>query len=486
MVVIIKGRILPVLTVRVYSLGTETVTPKIREFDSYSDLEKFIRDSADPIVLPGVTLFLKLPWLGNIGHTLFDGLYPAYIALIRFPPRHLHPFRLLCAIDECKTCRDEDIFNRFAGLGIIKHYVLNDMSNGSWFVFDEFVMGDGMMRQRCTQPNLQLPGGVELDGSRLFRDRLYAQHGVIPPTRRYKHSAEGRNRHDVLHAYVMGNKRFTDIDKKEINAAINEINNYTILHQNKSITDINKLDWPLLHVSRVYYSLIKGRKRTSSWFNATPIDARSPTYELIETYFTHQLRLLRTMDIQIIAPGTGAMYQSFVPDGSVVINVGGLISSTPQDQNITYTAYMEQYMASGAPYLKALYYPINERPKGIKREELVKLIREAAKLIMNGFSIPVNPTDNLAADGQLFIEMCEKDKKFCELVTARAPDTAFACYDFWVEKLIHELGPWREEVGNDGIRRIQCPYNQTLMRTLRDKYDIRHYEISINQSKISR
>ncbi|CAF4726185.1 unnamed protein product, partial [Rotaria sp. Silwood2] len=75
------------------------------------------------------------------------------------------------------------------------------------------------------------------------------------------------------------------------------------------------------------------------------------------------------MDIQIIAPGTGAMYQSFVPDGSVVINVGGLISSTPQDQNITYTAYMEQYMASGAPYLKALYYPINERPKGIKREE---------------------------------------------------------------------------------------------------------------------
>ncbi|CAF2740415.1 unnamed protein product [Rotaria sp. Silwood2] len=486
MVAVIKGRILPVFAVRVYSFGTETVTPRIREFDSYSELQNFIRDSADPIVLPGVTLFLKFPWLGNIGHSLFDGLYPAYVALIHFPPRHLQPFRLLCAIDECKTCQDEDILNRFAGLGIIKHYVLNDMSNGSWFVFDEFVMGGGMMCQRCTQPNLQLPGGVELDGSRLFRDRLYAQHGVIPPTRRYKHSAEGRNQHDVLHAYVMDNKRFTDIDRKEINAAINEINNYTIAHQNKSITDINKLDWPLINVSHVYYDSIKGRKRTSSWFNETPIDARSPTYELIETYFTRQLRLLRTTDIQITGPGTGSMYQSFVPDGSVIINVGGLIPLTPKDQNITYTAYMEQYMASGAPYLKALYYPINERPKGIKREELVKLIREAAKLIMNGFSIPVNPTDNLAADGQLFIEMCEKDKKFCELVTARAPDTAFACYHFWVEEVIHERGPWREEVGNDGIRRTQCPFNQTLMRRLRDKYDIRHYEISINQSKISR
>ncbi|CAF4540286.1 unnamed protein product, partial [Rotaria sp. Silwood2] len=362
MVAVIKGRILPVFAVRVYSFGTETVTPRIREFDSYSELQNFIRDSADPIVLPGVTLFLKFPWLGNIGHSLFDGLYPAYVALIHFPPRHLQPFRLLCAIDECKTCQDEDILNRFAGLGIIKHYVLNDMSNGSWFVFDEFVMGGGMMCQRCTQPNLQLPGGVELDGSRLFRDRLYAQHGVIPPTRRYKHSAEGRNQHDVLHAYVMDNKRFTDIDRKEINAAINEINNYTIAHQNKSITDINKLDWPLINVSHVYYDSIKGRKRTSSWFNETPIDARSPTYELIETYFTRQLRLLRTTDIQITGPGTGSMYQSFVPDGSVIINVGGLIPLTPKDQNITYTAYMEQYMASGAPYLKALYYPINERP----------------------------------------------------------------------------------------------------------------------------
>ncbi|CAF4069724.1 unnamed protein product, partial [Rotaria sordida] len=170
MVLIIKGRILPILDVRVFSFGTKNVKPNIQEFDSYLELEKFVRNSADPIVISGVTLFFSFPWIGNVGHTLFDGLYPAYAAIIPFPPRHLYPFRLLCAIDECQTCRDEDIFNRFAGLGIIKQYILNDMSNGSWFVFDEFVMGGGMMCQRCTQPNLQLPGGVELDGSRLFRN----------------------------------------------------------------------------------------------------------------------------------------------------------------------------------------------------------------------------------------------------------------------------------------------------------------------------
>jgi hypothetical protein len=485
MILTIKGRILPILSVRTHSFGTETISPSRHEFDSYSELEKFVRDSIDPIVIPGVTLFFSFPWLGNIGHSLFDALYPAYVALIRFPPRHLRPFRILCTIDECQTCSDEDIFSRFAGLGIIKHYVLNDISNGNWFVFDELVMGSGMMCQRCTQPNLQLPGGVELDGSRLFRDRMYVQHGIIPPARRQRHSAEGRNRHDVLRGYIIDNKRYTETDRKEINDAIEEINNYTIAHQNEGIINISKLDYPLINVSFLYYDQIKARKRKSSRFNATRIDARSPTYELKENYFMTQLRLMRTMDIHITGPGTGQMYQTFLPDGSVVVNVGGLQPLIPENRNITYTTYLEQYMTSGAPYLKGLYYPINERPKGIKREKLVKLIRQAAKIIMNGFSMPVNPTENLAPDGHLFIEMCEKDKQFCELVTSRAPGTEFSCYHFWIDEFIHERGQWEEVAGINGSKKIRCPYNRTLLHELRDKYGIHHYDIGVNQSKIS-
>ncbi|CAF3822772.1 unnamed protein product [Rotaria sp. Silwood1] len=486
MVLSTKGTVLPVLSVRVHPWGTDSVTPTVQQFDSYSELEKFVRDSANPKVLPGVTLFLHFPWLGNIGHTLFDALYPPYAAIIPFPPRHLQPFRLLAHIDECATCWDEDILNRFSGLGIMKHYVLNDMSNGSWFVFDEFVMGGGMMCQRCTQPNLQLPGGVELDGSRLFRDRMYLQYGVIPPVRRYKSSAEGRNRHDILVAYVIDNKRYRENDRREIYAAMEEINNYTIEHQNRSIADINKLDWPLVKVSYIhYYRIGEVHKKKRTRFNATPTDARSPTYELVETFLGAQLRLLRTMDIQITGPGTGAMYQTFLPDGSVVINVGGLIQLRAEDQNITYTSFMEQYMTSGAPYLKGLYYPINDRPKGIKRQQLVKLIREAANLIMNGFSMPVNPRDNLAPDGQLFVELCEKDKALCELITGREPGTSFLCYHSWVEELIHERGPWREVVGSDGKRKSHCPFNRTLMRELRDKYGIIHHEKSVSQSKTS-
>ncbi|CAF3518846.1 unnamed protein product, partial [Rotaria sp. Silwood2] len=94
------------------------------------------------------------------------------------------------------------------------------------------------------------------------------------------------------------------------------------------------------------------------------------------------------------------------------------------------------------PYIKGLYYPINERPKGIKKDEVIKLIRQASQLILEGFSLPVNARDNLAPDGQLFVEMCEKDKEFCSSVTTRTTDRNFNCLDLCVEDFVHEHRQW--------------------------------------------
>jgi hypothetical protein len=111
------------------------------------------------------------------------------------------------------------------------------------------------------------------------------------------------------------------------------------------------------------------------------------------------------------------MYQTFLSDGSVNINLGGLGYIKQNDTLIKYTAFMEQYMTAGTPYIKGLYYPINERPKGIKREIVTTLIRKAAQLIMDGFSIPVNPRDNLAPDGQLFTDMVHGHRKMPLMMT---------------------------------------------------------------------
>ncbi|CAF5126317.1 unnamed protein product, partial [Rotaria sp. Silwood1] len=190
-------------------------------------------------------------------------------------PRHLHPFRILAGVSDCTTCWSEDIYSRFGGLGLLRLSVLNKMSKNNWFMFEELVMGSGTLCQRCTQPNLQLPGGVELDASRLFRDRMYQQHGLVHPIVRRKSSSEGRTSRDVLQAYIIDNKRFTDEDLKEIDDAINEINNYTDSYVNKTA----ELEWPLVNVSYLLYDQIMAQNASSIQTNGTVFDSRSPTYE---------------------------------------------------------------------------------------------------------------------------------------------------------------------------------------------------------------
>ncbi|CAF0975513.1 unnamed protein product [Adineta steineri] len=461
-ILIINGSYIPEYYIRTDAFNLWPIVLNKREFDSYFHLEIFVRNITNPRRIPYVTLYFGQPWHHNIGHALFDGLYAAYVALIRFSPRHLHPFRILAGISECDGCWSEDVYSRFGGLGIIKQLVLNKLSKGRWFIFDEIIMGSGTFCQRCTQPNLQLPGGVELDASRLFRDRMYQQHGFIHSVTRQKY----RTPHDILQAYVIDNKRFTENDRKEINDAINEINNYT----NRS-----KLEWPLIHVSYIYYNQVKAQNMSSIQINATSTDSRSPTYELIENDFIAQLNILRKMDIHITGPGTGQMYQTFLSDGSVSINLGGLrpwgLENTPK----AYASYLEQHMTSGTPYIKGLYYPINERTKGIKKDEVIKLIRQAGQHILQGFSLPVQPRENLAVDGQLFVEMCEKDKEFCTSVTTRSPHRKFICLEFWVEDFVHEHNQWKDGGYIDNGQNISCSFNRSLLRQLREKYGIKHY-----------
>ncbi|UJR32468.1 hypothetical protein I4U23_019930 [Adineta vaga] len=466
---IVKGRSLPVHSVRTNAFVHWNWTPKKREFNTYTDLERFVQHVIHPKRFPHVTLHFGQPWHFNIGHALFDGLYPAYVAMIRFPPRHLHPFRILADIDKCDDCWSEDVYSRFAGLGIIKQRILNELSKDRWYVFDEIIMGSGTMCQRCTRPNLELAGGVELDGSRLFRDRMYQQHGFVPLIRRRRSSLEYRTVTDILQAYVVDNKRFTQSDRKAINDGIQEINNYTFSFRNTT----NKLNWPLINVTYIYYPKIKAENMNTFKVNITPFDARSPTYEMSDNDFIAQLKLISKMDIHITGPGTGQMYQTFLSDGSVSINLGGIRPSTAENTSRAYTSFLEQHMTSGAPYIKGLYYPINERPKGIDKDVVVKLIRQAGELILQGFKLPVNSRENLAPDGQLFVEMCERDQKFCELVTTRTSDREYMCLELWVEDFVHEDHQWKDGGYNDNGRNISCPFNRPLLHELRKKYGIK-------------
>ena len=461
--------------VRLDALATSDYRPKHREFNTSEELDRFVRFDIDPRLLSGLTIHFNPHWLRNIGHALFDGLYPAYVALIRFSPRHLQPFRILVGVADanCDDCFSEDVFSRFAGLGLIKSNTMDGFKKETWFVFEEFIMGSGMMCQRCIQSNYQLAGGVELDGSRLFRDRMYKQHGVLLPTSRHSHSAQERDPGKPLNVYVIDNKRFTEDERREIKLASAEINNYTDRHIHKSMAELKKLPWPLMRVVYLSYRNVTANKENSLNVTQTRVDARSPTYELNDNDFTAQLRVLRDMDIHITGPGTGQMYQTFLSDGSININLGGLNPYQKETTPIAYPSFLEQYVTAGTPYIKGLYYPINKRRDGIKRVEVVKLIRQAGRMIMKGFPLPVNPTQNLAPDGQVFVEQCKNDEHFCSLVTLRKPGY-FWCNNMWTEDLVHERRQWAVGGFPIGGANVSCAFNRTLLRSLRQTYGIEY------------
>lgn len=429
-------------------------SPERRAFVSYEDLETFVHNQVHPIVVSNLTVYFEQPWLENIGHALFDGLYPAYVALIRFAPRHLHPFRLLVNAPNTRyqDCWSEDVYSRFSGLGSIGLADLEALSSNKWFVFQELLMGSGKMCQRCLQPNLQLPGGVELNASRLFRDRMYEKHGLQLPTARGNHSAEQRNPRIPLSVLVIDNKRFSVQDKREIHAAIDEINGDTRMRKNIMAWNETDSNRPLIQITYLDFRLL---------VSDTGSDKRQ---------FIRHLQFLSTTDIHVTGPGTGQMYQTFLADGAVHINLGGIKLGSVKNISMNFTSFMEQYMTAGTPYIKGLYYPINSRPLGVKKGEVIKLVLEATQLIMQGFSLPVDPRENLAPDGQLFIDMCSLDSQFCTSVTERSVDSENACIDTWPEEIVHEYQPWSPNGVNHQNQSIKCPMNRTLLGHLRRKY----------------
>ncbi|CAF4926855.1 unnamed protein product, partial [Rotaria sp. Silwood2] len=84
-----------------------------------------------------------------------------------------------------------------------------------------------------------------------------------------------------------------------------------------------------------------------------------------------QLKILRQMDIHITGPDTGQMYQTFLSDGSVTINLGGVTPRQLVNTENTYSSYLEQHMTSGTPYIKGLYYPIMKDLKVLKKMKLL-------------------------------------------------------------------------------------------------------------------
>lgn len=324
-------------------------------------------------IIPGTTLHYSTIWHQNIGHFLWDGLYPAYVALTQWDLQGNDFNTVATYAQDCfqagapnGRCMSEDIMRRFGGKKV-EFLIKNTMRNS--YRFEQFVMGSGHKGARTINRDVSCWGSRDLDALRSFRDRLYQVYDLKPPPRRIS-SQENRQTRS-LKAIIIDNKRFT----------LSEIQAFKLLAKEMSAETSKNL-----HVEYINYA---------------------------DTHhdFGKQLRLLQNADIHVSGIGTGNSYSDFMPDGSVLVNLGNPRQShDPFEGKGAYknvaVGFMEEYWSEGNTHARALYYPVTERRAGLTKSRVQQLLGEAASLIRSDFSMPVKPGVNLSPIGQIFKEYC--------------------------------------------------------------------------------
>jgi len=318
----------------------------------------------------GVTLAFLPKWHFNIGHGLYDGLYPSFVSLIQWG-KHADNFRVLLLGGhnpgnvEVKVpgafARNEEVFGAIAGNGIVRAYELKEDSDKQEAHFDTVVVGCGLNGAKLDQnANVTLGAGRELGAAQLLREKVYSSFGVKPREETWFARRE-------LTGIIVHNKRFGKDKPKWADEVMEQAESLGIKMQ--------YVFW-----SKPFHD---GHQNTGPH----------------ASQFGEQMKLMSRTDIHISAPGTAMMYQQFLPDGAVHINLG-LNRKKPLPPQ-----FWEEYMAEGTPYIKALYYwpkaSINKHV-AYDVESIMELVTEAKELGNNGFKIPVPVGSNLSPTSSLW------------------------------------------------------------------------------------
>lgn len=352
--------------------------PYIKQFETEKQLNSYLDEFKIKEEIELAALGDNL-WYGNIGHALWDGLYPLYVALVKFG-----------YIDNDFTPLFGDFQNKqtlaylptikFAGKDILDYHQLD---KHKLIHFKTLVAGTGNTGNRIINPDYIVYGEKEYNALSLFKKRLLSRYNL----------EIDKPLNSPLKAIIIKNKRFS---QKEIDV-INKIVDYY-----KNIIEIKYIDW--------YHDY---------------------------SSFEEQMKEIIETDIHITGPGTGMMYMPFLKKGAININLGYIEhiqtnSSRPNikidnidNNNIIIPGWMEQSICASASYVNTLYYD-RFTYNDLELEPLIQLINKSIKQVGH------LQNNNWNIDALIFKEYCKRcknPKELCEYLTSIA---------FFIELFIHE------------------------------------------------
>lgn len=333
-------------------------------FSSYEELTAYI-SSLNIVNNIDLAVYGDMEWCHNIGHALFDGLYPMYTALVKFGYKDT-PFTTLTNInlDDVGHNMAADIVTRFSGHAPLQYAKLD---RSIVYHFGTVIAGTNNTGNRVITKEYTLYGEAEFGALTAFKERMY---------------------------------RVYDLP---VDAPCGKSPNAIIVHNKRySSTELGVLKQLCMHSETLRY--IDWQEYPS---------------------FYEQLKIISTTDIHITGPGTGMMYMPFLKRGAVNINVGyiertqtngarpNLFISNTTIPDFILPAFLEQSVCAGARYVNTIYYD-RYTYNSIEYEPLSDILNRANQLIGNAVG------NNLHVDALIFKEYCKRathPQEICDHLT---------------------------------------------------------------------
>jgi hypothetical protein len=334
--------------------------PKVMKFDSEEELNAYIQNLQNMKTVDLSILSDNL-WYGNVGHGLFDVLYPIYLSMLKFGYAD-EPFTFLSTDWTWRENMMYDTIKLFTKQDLLEY---TNLDKGITYHFKTLVAGTDIAGNRVQNKEVFLYG-KQWDGIQQFKKRILGVHNI----------AIDKPINDVPNVIIINNKRFNKQDLEVIN---------DVVRQMSTVCSIKFVDW-----ERDYRGSNSSR-------------------------FMDQMKDFQDVDIQVTAPGTGMMYVPLMKKGAVNVNIGfiehtqtngvrgnlKILESKHPDHLVP--AYMEQPICAGTYYVTSLYYD-RYKYNNLDTQPLMDIINQAIQVIKSGEIIE----GNVGKDGDVFREYCKR------------------------------------------------------------------------------
>lgn len=354
--------------------------PEIKVFNTEQQIQEYLNTFENKQEVELSVIGDNL-WYGNIGHSLFDSLYPVYLALVKFGYQD-SPFVWLVSDWSNKQTMSYDVVTKFSG-NLLMEYPHLDKSK--LIHFKTLVAGTGNAGCTVVNQEYSMYGG-KYDAIRLYKERMLSAYNLQidkPINERPK-------------IIIIDNKRYSDYEKSIIDQVINYF---------QPTADIKYVDWAR-HYNHV---------------------------------FADQMKELEDTDIYISGPGTGIVYMPFIKKGAVTINLGYMehtqtntirpnikIENYPHEDWI-FPGWLDQPLCSSVDYVSTLYYD-RMNYNNLEFEPLTSIINSAISILKNK-EILENKHNT---DALVFKEYCKRvnnARELCNHLTGIA---------FFIELFVNE------------------------------------------------